>query len=120
MDWNLLGLSFVTVFLAELGDKSQFAAIALSGSSKFPKAVFLGSVAALVLASLLGVIVGEGTAQVLPPQVAKTIAAISFAVMAAKLLFLGEAEVLEAEGLEPDVPASKVLSSVSETVESHD
>lgn len=120
MDWNLLGLSFVTVFLAELGDKSQFAAIALSGSSKFPKAVFLGSVAALVLASLLGVIVGEGTAQVLPPQVAKTIAAISFAVMAAKLLFFGEAEVLEAEGLEPDVPASKVLSSVSETVESHD
>ncbi len=120
MDWNLLGISFVTVFLAELGDKSQFAAIALSGSSKFPKAVFLGSVAALVLASLLGVIVGEGTAQVLPPQVAKTIAAISFAVMAAKLLFFGEAEVLEAEGLEPDVPASKVLSSVSETVENHD
>ena len=120
MDWNLLGLSFVTVFLAELGDKSQFAAIALSGSSKFPKAVFLGSVAALVLASLLGVIVGEGTAQVLPPQLAKTIAAISFAVMAAKLHFFGEAEVLEVEELELDSPASKVLSRVSETVESHD
>jgi len=103
------------VFLAELGDKSQFAAIALSGSSKFPKAVFLGSVAALVLASLLGVIVGEGTAQILPPQLAKTIAAISFAVMAAKLLFFGEAEVLD-----PEISAPEVLSSVSETVESHD
>jgi hypothetical protein len=77
-------------------------------------------VAALGLASLLGVIVGEGTAQVLPPQLAKTIAAISFAVMAAKLLFFGEAEVLEVEELELDSPASKVLSSVSETVESHD
>ena len=100
MDWNLLGLSFVTVFLAELGDKSQFAAIAL--------------------ASLLGVIVGEGTAQILPPQLAKTIAAISFAVMAAKLLFFGEAEVLDTEELNIEISAPEVLSSVSETVESHD
>ena len=120
MDWNLLGLSFVTVFLAELGDKSQFAAIALSGSSKFPKAVFLGSVAALVLASLLGVLVGEGTAQVLPPQLAKTIAAISFAVMAAKLLFFGETEVLEDDGLEAKISDSQDLPDISEIVESHD
>ena len=34
MDWQLLGLSFITVFLAEIGDKSQLAAIALGGSSK--------------------------------------------------------------------------------------
>lgn len=41
MNWHLLGLSFITVFLAELGDKSQLAAIALSGSNcKSPKAVF--------------------------------------------------------------------------------
>jgi putative Ca2+/H+ antiporter (TMEM165/GDT1 family) len=92
MDWKLMGLSFITVFLAELGDKSQFAAIAISGSSKSPKAVFLGSVVALVLASLIGVLVGEGTAQFIPTQVTKTIAAISFAVMAAKLIFFGEAE----------------------------
>jgi putative Ca2+/H+ antiporter (TMEM165/GDT1 family) len=32
MDWHLLGLSFATVFLSELGDKSQIAAIALSGN----------------------------------------------------------------------------------------
>ena len=31
MDWQLLGLAFVTVFLSELGDKSQLAAIAISG-----------------------------------------------------------------------------------------
>ena len=40
MDWHLLGLSFITVFLAELGDKSQLAAIALSGRSQSPRAVF--------------------------------------------------------------------------------
>jgi putative Ca2+/H+ antiporter (TMEM165/GDT1 family) len=93
MDWHLLGISFVTVFLAELGDKSQLAAIALSGSNcKHPQAVFLGSVAALVLASFLGVIVGEGTAQVLPTQLAKAIAAIGFMILAIRLLFFRSAE----------------------------
>jgi putative Ca2+/H+ antiporter (TMEM165/GDT1 family) len=104
MDWKLMGLSFITVFLAELGDKSQFAAIALSGSSQSPKAVFLGSVVALVLASLIGVLVGEGTAQFLPTQLTKTIAAIGFAVMAAKLIFFGETEEL------PDSASEKVES----------
>jgi putative Ca2+/H+ antiporter (TMEM165/GDT1 family) len=87
MDWNLLSLSFATVFLAELGDKSQLAAIALSGNAKSAKAVFLGSVTALILASLIGVLIGEGTAQILPTRWTKLIAAIGFAGMAIKLLF---------------------------------
>lgn len=87
MHWHLLGLSFITVFLAELGDKSQLAAIALSGNAKSAKAVFFGTVAALVLASLIGVLVGEGTAQILPTRWTKLIAAIGFAVMAVRLLF---------------------------------
>ena len=87
MDWHLLGLSFVTVFLSELGDKSQVAAIALSGSNcKSPRAVFFGTAAALLLASFLGVIVGQGTAQFLPAKLVKVAAAIGFAVMAARLL----------------------------------
>ncbi len=88
MDWQLLGLSFVTVFLAEIGDKSQLAAIALGGSSKFPRAVFLGSTVALVLASFLGVIAGGGVAQVLPERLLKALAAIGFATMALRLLWI--------------------------------
>ncbi|MEM7795481.1 MAG: TMEM165/GDT1 family protein [Cyanobacteria bacterium P01_C01_bin.118] len=86
-DWNLLGVSFITVFLSELGDKSQLAAIALGGSSSSPKAVFLGTASALVLASFLGVILGEGTAQILPEQLVKGIAAIGFALLAIRLLW---------------------------------
>jgi len=86
MDWQLLGLAFVTVFVSELGDKSQLAAIAISGGSKSPKAVFFGASAALLLASFLGVIVGEGTAHVLPANVVKIVAAIGFAIMAVRLL----------------------------------
>lgn len=86
MDWQLFGLSFTTVFLAEIGDKSQIAAIALSGSSKSPKAVFLGTTAALVLASFVGVILGEGIASLLPARLLKALAALGFALLALRIL----------------------------------
>ncbi len=86
MDWKLLGISFVMVFIAELGDKSQLAAITLSSQSQSPKAIFLGSAAALIFASFLGVLIGEGVAQVLPTHVLKAVAAIGFAVMGLGLL----------------------------------
>ena len=87
MDWQLLGLIFITVFLAEIGDKSQLAAIALGGSLKSPRAVFLGSVTALLLATLIGVLAGGGVAQLLPARMLKAIAAIGFALMALRLLW---------------------------------
>lgn len=86
MDWHLLGLSFITVFLSELGDKSQLAAIALSGRSNSPRAVFFGSAGALLLTSLLGALAGGAVAELLPTRVLKAIAAIGFAILAAHLL----------------------------------
>jgi putative Ca2+/H+ antiporter (TMEM165/GDT1 family) len=87
MDWQLFGLSFLTVFLAEIGDKSQLAAIALGGSSKSPRGVFFGSITALILASFLGVIAGGGVAHFFPPRILKAIAALGFAIMAIKILW---------------------------------
>ncbi len=92
MDWQLIGISFITVFLAEIGDKSQLAAIALGGSSKHPRAVFLGSTVALVLASFLGVLAGGGVAQVLPEKLLKALAAIGFATLALRILWSGALE----------------------------
>lgn len=91
MNWHLLGLSFITVFLSELGDKSQLAAIALSGRSKSPRAVFFGTAGALLLTSLLGALAGGAVAEFLPTRLLKAIAAIGFAVLAFRLLF-GESE----------------------------
>jgi putative Ca2+/H+ antiporter (TMEM165/GDT1 family) len=88
MDWKLLGLSYITVFLAEIGDKSQLAAIALGGSSKSPRAVFFGSVVALILASFLGVIAGGAVAQVLPTRLLKAISALGFALIALRILWV--------------------------------
>nr|WP_289623894.1 TMEM165/GDT1 family protein [Desertifilum tharense] len=101
VDWNLLSLSFIAVFLSELGDKSQLAAIALSGQSKSPKAVFLGTAAALLLASFLGVLIGSGTAQLFPTKFVKAIAALGFALMGLRLLWphrelpMGESDLVE-------------------------
>jgi putative Ca2+/H+ antiporter (TMEM165/GDT1 family) len=77
MDWNLLGLSFVTVFLSELGDKSQLAAIALSGQGQSQKAIFFGTAGALVLTSLLGALAGGAVSEFLPTRILKAIAAYS-------------------------------------------
>ncbi|MBM0741175.1 TMEM165/GDT1 family protein [Phormidium sp. CLA17] len=86
MDWHLLGLTFITVFISELGDKSQLAAIALSSGSKSPRPVFFGAAAALLLASFLGVIIGEGTSHFLPARLVKIIAAAGFAILAVRML----------------------------------
>ena len=87
MDWHLLAISFTTVFLSELGDKSQIAAIALSGRSSSPRAVFFGAAAALLLTSLLGVLVGGWAATLLPVRGVKAIAAVGFALLAVRLLW---------------------------------
>ncbi|MGD2183755.1 TMEM165/GDT1 family protein [Lusitaniella coriacea] len=95
MDWQLLGLSFITVFIAEIGDKSQIAAIALSGSSKSPRAVFFGTASALLLASFIGVLLGGGVAQLFPAKLLKALAAIGFALLALRILWFddnGESE----------------------------
>lgn len=77
----------MTVFLAEIGDKSQLAAIALGGTAKSPRAVFFGSITALILASFLGVLAGGSVAQLLPTKLMKALAALGFLVMALKLLW---------------------------------
>lgn len=86
MDWNLLGLSFITVFLSELGDKSQLAAIALSGQGQSRKAIFFGTASALVLTSLIGALAGGAVAELFPTRILKAIAALGFAILAIRLL----------------------------------
>ena len=81
MDITLLISTFLTVFLAELGDKTQLATVALSGTSDRPLAVFLGSSSALVLASLIGALAGGSIANVIPTEVLQLMAAIGFLII---------------------------------------
>ena len=87
MSVPLLVSTFSTVLLAELGDKTQLATVALSGSAKRPLAVFIGSSSALVLASSLGVIAGGSISTLIPDYILKIIAAIGFLLIGIKLLW---------------------------------
>lgn len=86
MDWQLFFLTFGTVFLSELGDKSQLATLSISSNSKSLRHVFLGSASALLLSSLIGVLLGDSMAELIPTQFLKAIAAAIFAIMAIKVL----------------------------------
>ena len=83
---SLLLSTFLTVFVAELGDKTQLATLTISGSTNKPLAVFLGSSSALVLASLIGALTGGSISSFLPVVVLKSIAAITFFIIGIKLL----------------------------------
>jgi putative Ca2+/H+ antiporter (TMEM165/GDT1 family) len=86
MDLSLLISTFLTVFLAELGDKTQLAMVALSGTSDRPLAVFLGSSSALVLASLLGALAGGSIASLIPTEWLQLVAAVGFLIIGSQLL----------------------------------
>ena len=83
---SLLLSTFLTVFIAELGDKTQLATVTISGTSNKPLAVFLGSSFALVFASLLGALTGGSISNFLPEVVLKSIASITFLIIGIKLL----------------------------------
>ena len=65
---SILITSFSTIFLAELGDKTQLATLMLSAQSGRPIIIFTAAALALISTSLLGVLVGQWIANNLPRQ----------------------------------------------------
>ena len=86
MDWKLILSTFGAIFLAELGDKTQLAAVTLSASTKKPLAVFIGASLALVTVSAVGVAVGAGLAEVIPINVVRKISAAAFVLIGVAML----------------------------------
>lgn len=78
--------TFVTVFLAEIGDKTQLATLLMSAESQSPFVVFLGAALALITTSLIGVLLGQWLAKLLPPQRLKIIVATLLLIIAVLLL----------------------------------
>ena len=82
---SLLLSTFLTIFIAELGDKTQLATLTMSGTSNKPLAVFLGSSAALVFASLIGALTGGSISNLVPEIILKTIASVTFFILGIRL-----------------------------------
>ena len=83
---TLLFTTFVTVFLAEMGDKTQLTTITLSSTTNKPLAVFIGSSVALILATLLGALAGGSIANLIPAFLLKLLSGIVFLIIGIKLL----------------------------------
>ena len=83
---TLLFTTFVTVFLAEMGDKTQLTTITLSSTTNKPLAVFIGSSLALISATLLGALAGGSIANLIPAYLLKLISGIVFLILGINLL----------------------------------
>lgn len=70
--------TFGVIFLAEMGDKTQLAAMTLSAESKRPLAVFLGAALALICVSAIGVLLGSVVGNYIPLAWVKRGAALLF------------------------------------------
>lgn len=57
--WGVFASTFITIFLAELGDKTQITTMLMSAESQSPLTVFAGAGLALVATSLVGVLLGR-------------------------------------------------------------
>ena len=70
---------FITVFLAEIGDKTQLATMLFAAEAKSNKwIIFAGSALALVLAAAIGVLVGAQLERLISPRTLKIVAGIGF------------------------------------------
>ena len=87
MDLKILFTTFGTIFLAELGDKTQLATFCFAAESKSKLAVFLGSAGALVLTSALGCLLGSVVSRLVPANYMNTGAGVLCVVIGLWMIF---------------------------------
>lgn len=87
MEWKIFWTAFATLFLAELGDKTQLAVITMTSKTNAAVSVFLGAALALVLVTLLGVLFGSAITSVIPAEWLQRIVAAAFIIIGVLMLF---------------------------------
>ncbi len=89
--WSIFFTVFGTVFLAEIGDKTQLATVLFATKKDTSKwAIFFGAATALVLAAGIGVVVGEQLGKWISPRTLKWIAGIGFVAIGIWTMFSGD------------------------------
>jgi putative Ca2+/H+ antiporter (TMEM165/GDT1 family) len=79
--------TFGLIFLAEMGDKTQLAAITLVAKTREPWTIFFGAALALVAVSAIGVAAGALLANYINPEYLQKAAAIGFIVLGVLMLW---------------------------------
>jgi len=79
MDLKLFATVFATIFVAELGDKTQLATLLYAADAHNPKlTVFTASALALVATSAVGVLAGAFLSQHVSPRALSWVAGLGF------------------------------------------
>lgn len=79
MDFKLLGTVFITIFVAEIADKTQIATLLYASNAQANKlTVFAGSATALVLTSALAVFAGTMLSHWINPKTMARLAGLAF------------------------------------------
>ena len=87
MDWKVFATTFGTLFIAELGDKTQLACMLMTAKTEKPWTVFAASSLALVLVSFLGVMFAQVICQYVSETVIKKVAGTAFVAMGVLIFF---------------------------------
>lgn len=87
MNWNIFLTTFMTIFIAEIGDKTQFAAFAVASQTRSTFTVLLATVSALAIAGSLGVVGGALLGRFIDPMKMKYISGSAFILMGFWVLF---------------------------------
>lgn len=75
MNWQFFWLTFGSMFLAEIGDKTQLICFSLSTKSTSIVPVFLGAMTAFVFTTLISCFLGNFLGKVIPVKIIHSIAA---------------------------------------------
>ena len=90
IDYRLFATVFATVFLAELGDKTQLATLLYASDVERSRAVvFVAAGSALVVSTGVAVIAGQALGSVLSPDVMRRVAAVGFIAIGLWMLLTG-------------------------------
>ncbi len=85
--WKAFAVTFGTVFLAELGDKTQIATISLAAKGYPAASVFAAAAAALLLAALLGTGVGVAFSRFLDPDIIARVSGVLLVIVGLLIFF---------------------------------
>ncbi len=86
MDWKVFVATFGAVFFAELADKTQLVGIGMAAKTGKPLSVWLGSVSAYIIVTVISVFLGAIMAKFIRPELIRYIGASLFILIGCLML----------------------------------
>jgi Ca2+/H+ antiporter, TMEM165/GDT1 family len=87
MDWKIFLATFGAVFFAELADKTQLVGIGMAAKTGKPISVWLGSVSAYIIVTVISVFLGAILAKFIRPELIRYVGASLFIIIGFLMLF---------------------------------